>query len=594
MKHYFLFIILVLVLGCSTANEIKWLDFEEGLKRAKKENKLILLDISAKWCHYCNLMETTTYSDKEVIKIINEKFIPVKVDADLRKDINKKYNQGGLPTTAILTQDGTLIYGNLYLPPEDLKKVLLYFSSLSKEEIEKIKNEKDLKSQLPFSLKEIQIDKSVFDLVNTNILGMIDKEYGGYDDEVKFPIDNIVYYLILKYLENPNNLSLLKKTLQGYEKLIDKEEGGIFRYATKRDWTQPHYEKLLRDQASIALAFFNAYSVLKDKSLLDDANLILDFSKKTLYNQKEKYFYGSQGADIVDDEGKILVSGEVYFSKNKQDRIFLENVYRRKLPLDDNFYFGENALMVKTLAYSYLFNKNNNDLKIAEDLMTKIIKEGFKQNGIIHTPKVNKYFLDNQINTLDALFTLYQITGKDLYLKNFKNLLDVVLKIYYSQKIGLFTDYEDTGLNLNRISYVDNIVSLNFKLAKIIYQYQLLDDNKKLENIKNSILNKLTNFNTVETALGLYLYFKPPIFSIYVNKEKVFNNKVYEFFPFWNIGLSFTPEDNNFRKLGYPYEGFPIVYICSLRMCFEKIKYSDIENYDFKIFFKKYLNQDTM
>jgi len=79
----------IFIFSCTSGNEIKWYDFEEGLKKAKQENKLILLDISAKWCHYCNLMETTTYSNPEIIKVINQYYIPIKVDADLRKDINK-------------------------------------------------------------------------------------------------------------------------------------------------------------------------------------------------------------------------------------------------------------------------------------------------------------------------------------------------------------------------------------------------------------------------------------------------------------------------------------------------------------------------
>jgi uncharacterized protein YyaL (SSP411 family) len=106
-----LFIISIFIFSCTSGKEIKCYDFEEDLKKAKQENKLILLDISAKCCHYCNLMETTTNSNPEIIKIINQYYIPIKADADLRKDINKKYNQGGLPTTAILTSDGQILYG---------------------------------------------------------------------------------------------------------------------------------------------------------------------------------------------------------------------------------------------------------------------------------------------------------------------------------------------------------------------------------------------------------------------------------------------------------------------------------------------------
>lgn len=130
------FLLFLLITNISFASEIKWLSFEEGLKKAKKENKLILMDIYAKWCHWCNVMENTTYRDKEVIELINKYYIPVKVDAEKRPDINKKYNQGGLPYTLILDKNGNIVFGAIYVAPEDMKKLLLYFAKMSPKDIE--------------------------------------------------------------------------------------------------------------------------------------------------------------------------------------------------------------------------------------------------------------------------------------------------------------------------------------------------------------------------------------------------------------------------------------------------------------------------
>ena len=159
-------------------------------------------------------METTTYSNPEIIKIINQYYIPIKVDADSRKDINKKYNQGELPTTAILTSDGQILYGNLYLPPEDMKKLLLYFINLSKEDLENLKRQKNLASLPKIKIQEKDFDEHTIKLVKSKNLSLIDKEYGGYYDEVKFPIDNIVYFLILRYLENKEDKKLTYKNLK--------------------------------------------------------------------------------------------------------------------------------------------------------------------------------------------------------------------------------------------------------------------------------------------------------------------------------------------------------------------------------------------
>ena len=100
---------------------IQWYEWgEEAFAEAAVENKPILLSISGAWCHWCHVMDDTTYSDAKVIAKIEESFVPVRVDTDLRPDINARYNLGGWPTTAFLTPGGELITGGTYIPPEKM------------------------------------------------------------------------------------------------------------------------------------------------------------------------------------------------------------------------------------------------------------------------------------------------------------------------------------------------------------------------------------------------------------------------------------------------------------------------------------------
>lgn len=109
----------------SEKEKINWLEWgKEAFDKAKNENKPILLDISAVWCHWCHRMDQDIYSDPIIAKTINEGFIPIKVDTDKRPDINERYNQGGWPTTAFLGPDGELIAGATYVPPEQMKALL--------------------------------------------------------------------------------------------------------------------------------------------------------------------------------------------------------------------------------------------------------------------------------------------------------------------------------------------------------------------------------------------------------------------------------------------------------------------------------------
>lgn len=104
---------------------IRWRDWStEAFEGARKSGRLLLLDLSAAWCHWCHVMDETTYADPVVIRTVNEKFIPVRVDIDKRPDISERYNRGGFPTTAFLSDRGETIWGGTYVPPDDMKEIM--------------------------------------------------------------------------------------------------------------------------------------------------------------------------------------------------------------------------------------------------------------------------------------------------------------------------------------------------------------------------------------------------------------------------------------------------------------------------------------
>src|SRR3990172_225563 len=107
------------------ANEIRWRQWgEDAFREAKESGKPILLSLSAVWCHWCHVMDETSYSNEGVIKYINEHYVPVRVDNDQRPDINARYNMGGWPTTAFLTPEGEVLAGGTYVPPEQMLELL--------------------------------------------------------------------------------------------------------------------------------------------------------------------------------------------------------------------------------------------------------------------------------------------------------------------------------------------------------------------------------------------------------------------------------------------------------------------------------------
>ena len=126
------------------AREIAWMPWgDDAFARAAAEEKPILLSISAVWCHWCHVMDETSYSDAGVIETINRRFVPVRVDNDRRPDVNARYNMGGWPTTAFLAPDGTTLTGATYLPPQQMRGVLEEISRFYAERKDEIAQRTD-------------------------------------------------------------------------------------------------------------------------------------------------------------------------------------------------------------------------------------------------------------------------------------------------------------------------------------------------------------------------------------------------------------------------------------------------------------------
>ncbi len=115
--------------------KINWREFsKEAFQEAKEKDIPVLLSLSASWCHWCHVMDKTSYSDEGIVDFINNNFIPVRVDSDKRPDINDRYNMGGWPTTAFLTPEGNLMTGGTYIPPEEMKNILENIHTIYREQ----------------------------------------------------------------------------------------------------------------------------------------------------------------------------------------------------------------------------------------------------------------------------------------------------------------------------------------------------------------------------------------------------------------------------------------------------------------------------
>jgi uncharacterized protein YyaL (SSP411 family) len=246
------FLVLVLVLLAGTARAettLPWQKWSPALfDRAAQENKHILLHMAAVWCHWCHVMEGTTYRDPAIQKAILDKFIPVRVDQDADPELSYRYENWGWPATIMLDKDGNEIFKRRgYIPPELFAKLLAAV----------IEDPSALPSYTMGSVDPNAVGLSAERRTKTEtlLLKTYDRQHGGFGEAQRFVHGDTLEWA----LERSRNLQrnadpevwrdVASRTLGGARRIIDPVWGGMFQYSDKVDWSGPHYEKLLKRAA---------------------------------------------------------------------------------------------------------------------------------------------------------------------------------------------------------------------------------------------------------------------------------------------------------------------------------------------------------
>lgn len=280
------------------AHEIAWRPWStEAFEEARRLDRPILLDISAVWCHWCHVMDETTYSDPRVIELLNREYVPVRVDNDLRPDVNARYNMGGWPTTAFLTPQGDILTGATYVPPdqmaEALKRVLVHYRT-RKPEIVAAALEGRRRAAAGLATSQGNLEPGLVDRVLGHLESAYDPTYGGFGTEPKFPQTDALAFLVEQSIlrREPDLAEMARHTLERMASggTYDRVEGGFFRYSTTRDWSVPHFEKMLEDHGGLVYAL----ALTGQSEILDDAVRYLD---TVLRDPDTGLYAGSQDAD---------------------------------------------------------------------------------------------------------------------------------------------------------------------------------------------------------------------------------------------------------------------------------------------------------
>jgi uncharacterized protein len=370
------------------AAEINWHPWTaSAFEEAKQTGRPILLSISAVWCHWCHVMDETTYSHPGIIDLINREYVPVRVDNDVRPDINQRYNMGGWPSTAFLTSSGDILTGATYLPPDQMADALTRIAGYYRT------NQTDIATRVLESRRRAgsavarsagSLDDGMVDSILAAVTAAYDPEYGGFGNAPKFPQTDAIL-LLLEQSQLRSDPQLHQMAVHTLEQMAgggtyDHVEGGFFRYSTTQDWSVPHFEKMLEDHAGLV----SSLALAGMASVLDSTTGYLD---RVLRDPKTGLYAGSQDAD------------EHYYSMDAEERA------QRPAPyVDRRVYTSWNA----ALAVAYLDSCRRFDRPPLREHATKLLERLFRNayrrgEGMDHADGVGGQLADQVWGLLAAL-----------------------------------------------------------------------------------------------------------------------------------------------------------------------------------------------
>ncbi|MGB7189152.1 MAG: thioredoxin domain-containing protein [Acidobacteriaceae bacterium] len=299
----------------------------EAFARAAREDKPVLLDIGAVWCHWCHVMDRESYEDPELAAIVNEHFVAIKVDRDERPDVDSRYQaavqaiseQGGWPLTVFLTPDGRPYFGGTYFPRGDrygrpgFERVLVTMADVWKTRREEALESADnvfaaIEHGEAFAGRAGVLSLEIVDKILASAVAQFDPRNGGFGSQPKFPhpaaLDLLMDAAGRTGDEAARQTAMVTLAKMACGGIYDQLAGGFHRYSTDERWVVPHFEKMLYDNAGLLGNYVHAFQSFADADAARVARDILRWLDEVMTDRERGGFYASQDADLsLDDDG---------------------------------------------------------------------------------------------------------------------------------------------------------------------------------------------------------------------------------------------------------------------------------------------------
>jgi uncharacterized protein YyaL (SSP411 family) len=444
--------------GYTAGSKIDWQPWSDSVfERAARENRFVLLDLEAVWCHWCHVMDEVTYSDPKVVELIKSRYIPVRVDQDSRPDISRRYENYGWPATVVFNAEGgEIVKRRGYLPPEVmismLEEIIVDPSPVDYGDDEPVTKFADNPLLSPKLRKSLE----------TAFYDTHDPKLGGLKQFQKFIDHDSVEYGLLRAGQGDKKAEeMTRRTLTFALRLIDPAWGGMYQYSTDFDWDHAHFEKIMSTQAEPMRLYALAYGQFRDERYRQAVRDLHRYVAAFL-RSPEGAFYTSQDADLVKGQ-----HSEEYFALN--------DAARRKLgipAIDKHRYARENGWMINALATAYTMTGERAYLDDAQRAARWIIaNRSLPGGGFRHDEKdVAGPYLEDTLAMSDAFLALYAATGEREWLARAASGAEFIEQHFRGAQPGYLTSAPRASSRLQPKSNIDENIPLA-RFANLLHRY---------------------------------------------------------------------------------------------------------------------------
>ncbi len=482
------------------AHKIHWrswgkMAFEEAIQL----DRPIFLVIASSWCQWCHIMDETTLSEPSIITIVNNDYIPVRVDSDFRPDVNQRYNQNGWPSVVLLSSEGEILWGGVYVPPKQmlyyLGHIRRYYSEHREEIAEQVhllqshRSTRKLTQTLPATgLRSLlQEERAALEDLPTEagvvLRDLYDADNGGFiiHPHLKFPHPEALELLLL-LAQNGRQPDALNMVCYSLEQMCDgglwdKEEGGFFRYSAASDWSTPHTEKMLEENAALLRLVLLTAQATHEQKWIDLAKHLLLYINSTLWQPGLSLFSGSQSAD------------EEYYEPGPYSRA------SQVVPhVDKTVYVSWNARMISSYLLAAQVLGHSSLDTMALHALDCLCEHMMHREGSMYHYAVSGHAdlpgqLADQVWMTRTLLDAYEIHGRKQYLETAIALMHFACQELLDRSNGLFYDYPEDIHAMGRLSLREQPLTENAIAAECLLRMAVYSNRQNLRDTALLVLS---------------------------------------------------------------------------------------------------------